>query len=235
MEHKIRGKDNFLLVEFESIVDTDYGIYKYIRENYYNSEYFLKEPLRLRTDIEVLQMLLSRQNVNPLSVLSDENMSTLYIEMMEDKGVKQCILENSRLYDTYGLMITLLREASSLDLEVLCSDELENEYLQKLNCPFRTITMPRDALNMDNYSVIYPKYLAYLLLYPQPVEGKHIYVPMAKYNMQSNAPVINLELGIVLAQSNLIHVYDPYKCVSYRFSPEEDSIDVESTELQDQE
>ena len=228
MEHKIRGKDNFLLVEFESIIDIDYGIYKYVRENYYGSPYFNKTPLQLRTDVDVLQLLISRSSVNPLSVLSDENMSTLYVEMLEDKAVKEQILANSRPYDTFGLMVTFLMEASSLDLEVLCSDDLEAEHIKKLNTSLKTIVMPREALNMENYSVIYPKYLAYLLLYPQPVEGKHIYIPMAKYNMQDDEPVINLELGLVLSQTNLIHLYDPYKCVSYRFSPREELSDVES-------
>ena len=219
----VMGKDNSLLVEFEFVIDLDLAMFKFIRDNYFNSEYVYHEFLSLTDEKEIIFNLLSRKHINPLEyIILNRDTTNLYNTLMNDEYQYKKLLNYATTYDTFGLMITFLREASSVSIDILCKNQIEADFIKSLNPMLNTVIYPsRFTVPLGLYTAIYSKYFYYLTNYHQ-VQGKHIYIPAAKYNMEENQDCVNLTLTKLFSDVNEIHLIDLYRGVKYRFPPKEE-------------
>lgn len=219
----VMGKDNSLLVEFEFVIDLDLAMFRFIRDNYFESEYVYHEFLSVPDEQEVIFNLLSRKHINPLEyIIPDRDTTTMYHSLMEDEELYKKLLSYATAYDTFGLMITFLKEASSVSIDILCKNQLEADFIKSLNPMLNTVIYPsRFAVPLGLYTAIYTKYFYYLTNYQQ-VQGKHIYIPAAKYNMEENQNCVNLTLTGLFSDVNEIHLIDLYTHVKYRFPIKEE-------------
>lgn len=214
----VRGKDNSLLVEFEFVIDLDLAMFKFIRDNYFDSDYVYHEFLSVKDEKEVILNLLSRKHINPLEYfIPGQDTTKLYYNLMNDEEQYQKLLTYARAYDTFGLMITFLKEASSVSIDILCKNQIEADFIHSLNPILNTVVYPsRFNVPLGLYTAIYTKYFYYMTNYQQ-VCGKHIYIPAAKYNMEEDSDHVNLKLTQLFSDVNEIHLIDLYKDVKYRF------------------
>ena len=75
----VMGKDNSLLVEFEFVIDLDLAMFRFIRDNYFESEYVYHEFLSVPDEQEVIFNLLSRKHINPLEyIIPGRDTTTMY-------------------------------------------------------------------------------------------------------------------------------------------------------------
>ena len=213
----IAGKDNSLLVEFEFLIDLDLAMYKYIRYNFPDSEYVDKELISLNDEKEIIYRLLNREHINPLEIIiPDEDTTNIYYELLDSKYID--LLKESTVYDTFGLMITFLNEASSVSIDVLCKNDIESKIIKGFNKNLNTLIFKnKSEVNLDPYTVLYGKYFVNITQYQQPVRGKHIYIPAARYNMQEGEDLIDVNLLKAYGKINEVHLIDLYKDVKFRF------------------
>lgn len=215
-------KDNVILANFDMLVDLDYAMFQYFRDNFYNSDYVDKAFLSQEDEHDVKLQLLSRQHINPLEVFipnEDPNgLVDLYNEILETK--MEDLLGYAKAYDTFPLLITFLNNASSVDIIARCDSELQSKFISKLNDRIKTITIPRNEVKLKDYTVFWEKYFSYVALYNN-IEGKHIYIANAQYNMEPGLPCVNLSLGQLYGDVNLIHMMDLYTDIKY-IPPQED-------------
>ena len=207
--------DNELLVEFESLIDLDLAMYKFIRNNYSNSEYVDQEFIRENDERAIIYKLLNRKHINPLEIILPEVETTnLYYDIMNNHYEE--LLEYATAYDTFGLMITFLNNASSVGITVLCKSKIEEDFIKKLNPILNTIIVPnrRDVV-LSKYTVMYVKYIAYLAEY-STIAGKHIYIAAAKYNMEEEQDMVST-LCCLYTDVNIIHLTDLYTKIKYRY------------------
>ncbi len=210
-------KDNELLVEFESLVDLDLAMYKFIREKYSNSEYVDNDFIHEKDEREVIYKLLHRTHINPLEIILPNIDSTgIYYDILNNHYEE--LLSFATVYDTFGLMITFLNNASSVGITVLCKSELESNYIKRANSMLNTIIIPdRASVSLSKYTVLYVKYLSYLYEYDKnELEGKHIYFQAAKYNMEEDQDAVSL-LCYPFSDVNILHMMDYYVNIKYRF------------------
>ena len=214
-------KDNELLVEFEFLIDLDLAMYRFIRDKYPNSEYVDQKFINEKNERVIIYKLLNRAHINPLEIIMPGlDTTNLYHDIMDNHYEE--LLQYATAYDTFGLMITFLNNASSVGITVWCKSKLEERFIKKLNPVLNTIVVPnRRDLALNNYTVLYVKYLAYLIEYNNDMlEGKHIYIPAAKYNMEEEQDLVS-GLSILFSDVNIIHIMDMYTEVKYRFLKKE--------------
>lgn len=207
--------DNELLVEFESLIDLDLAMYKFIRDKYSNSEYVDQEFINEKDERAIIYTLLNRKHINPLEIIMPEVETTnLYLDIMDNHYEE--LLQYATAYDTFGLMITFLNNASSISITVLCKSKIEEDFIKKLNPVLNTtIVQNKRDVDLSKYTVIYVKYIAYLAEY-RNIRGKHIYIPAAKYNMEEDKDMVS-SLCYLYSDVNIIHLTDLYTKIKYRY------------------
>ena len=112
-------------------------------------------------------------------------------------------------------MVTFLKEATSITITVLCKSELESNFIKSLNSNLNTIVKPnRKDILLDDYTVLYIKYFPYALQYGN-INGKHIYIANARYNMEPNKNTPTTAVSVIVGQTNIIHMIDLYKNIKF--------------------
>lgn len=226
---KYKNKDNALLVEFDFVVDIDIAIWRFIKNRFATSDLVDKDLIAIDDDNEIRYILLSRQPKNPLELLiPGQDTNKLYDELITDRKQFSGLLKYSEPYNTFGLMVTFLRAASSVAIDILCKDQIESDHIKSLNPILDTvINSDKKSINLNDYSAMYLKYYTNAIDY-SAIAGKHIYIPMAQYNMQHNMNTMDLTMTALLAENNQIHLIDLYQDIKFRFTkPSTDLIEKE--------
>lgn len=210
-------KDNSILVEFDFLVDLDLAMFKFMKDKFSESPLLNRDIIDDMDEQSVIFKLLNRKYMNPLEIILDNSVevTNLYYEIMDD--YYQELLCYAKAYDTFGLMITFLNNASSVDITVLCKNKIEEEFIKDLNPILNTIIIPnRRDVPLNNYTAIYLKYFVNIVEY-RNVAGKHIYIAAAKFNMEEDRDMVNTTLCGLYSDINIIHLIDLYTKVKYRF------------------
>ena len=207
--------DNELLVEFESVIDLDLAMYKFIKDKYSDSEYVDQKFINEKDERAIIYALLNRKHINPLEIIMPElDTTNLYLDIMNNHYEE--LLKYATAYDTFGLMIAFLNNASSVNITVWCKSKLEEDFIKSLNPCLNTIIVPnRKDIVLYKYTVMYVKYIAYLAEYSE-IKGKHIYIAAAKYNMEEDKDLVST-LCYLYSDVNLFHMTDLYTTIKYRY------------------
>ena len=214
----VKGKDNSLLVEFDFVVDLDLAMFKFMRENYYKSPMVNHDFLRLNNEMVIVYNMLNRSKINPLEyIIPNQDTTQLYNSLLDDEDNYKKLLSYANAYDTFPLMITFLKEASSVSIDILCKNEIEKDFINNLNPIIHTVIEPdKKNIKLSDYTVLYIKYFKNAEDYNN-IFGKHIYIPAAKFNMEPDKDMVNLYFVSKYGSKNEIHLIDLYKRVKYRF------------------
>ena len=70
--NNLNGRVLSALIDFDLVVNTELGLIRFIRENFQDDRAFNLETLN-KSDREILSLLYSRKNENPLSIISTED------------------------------------------------------------------------------------------------------------------------------------------------------------------
>lgn len=218
MEKKFQGKDNALLVEFEAVVDLDLAIYRYVKTHYSTSPLVDPELIKLESEPEIIHHLLSRKHINPLEILmphsSPEVAKRIYYNLMDD--MESELLKLATPYDTLSLMLTFLEQASSIHIDILCQNELEEAYIKAKSEALNTIISKKADVDLSQYSALFLKYAYNFMQYQEPFR-KHVYIHAAGYNSDEEHNSVNLQMASIISKENDIKVIDPYRGVKYFF------------------
>lgn len=201
---------NRILVEFDMLVDLDLAIFKYIKDKYNNPDYVDQNIIKMNDEKQIIQMMLNRQCINPLEILiPDEDVLDLYYDIINNHINE--LLKYAKASDLFGLMITFLNEASSLEITVLCKSKIESDFIKSLNNRLDTVVYNNyKNVPVNNYTVLYIKYYPSALQY-NSIEGKHIYISNARYNMEPDYNIPTIAISGLIGDVNIIHMIDMYR------------------------
>ena len=207
-------KYNEILVDFNFLVDLDLAMFKFIKTEYNNPKFVDQKILSLQDEKEIIQLLLYRDSVNVLETLiPKENTLEMYKDIMNNK--MDSLLKYAKASDIFGLMITFLREGSSVDVTVLCESKLQADFIHSLNPILKTTVSSRKNIALSKYNVIYSKFYSDILKYNK-VAGKNIYIANAKYNMEPGKNIPNMAISTLVGDINIIRTIDLYRNIKYR-------------------
>ena len=207
-------KYNEILVDFNFLVDLDLAMFKFIKTEYNNPKFVDQKILSLQDEKEIIQLLLYRDSLNVLETLiPKENTLEMYKDIMNNK--MDSLLKYAKASDIFGLMITFLREGSSVDVTVLCESKLQADFIHSLNPILKTTVSSRKNIALSKYNVIYSKFYSDILKYNN-VAGKNIYIANAKYNMEPGKNIPNMAISTLVGDINIIRTIDLYRNIKYR-------------------
>ena len=201
---------NRILVEFDFLIDLDLAIFKMVKEKYNNPDFVDQNIIKMNDERKIINLLINRECINPLELLIPKSDSLdLYNDIMDNHMEE--LLEYAKACDIFGLMITFLKEATSVDITVLCNSEIQQNFIKSLNKELNTVIFKNKKLvPVDDYTVLYIKYYPYILNYNH-IAGKHIYIANARYNMEREVNIPTVAISTLVGDVNLIHMIDLYR------------------------
>lgn len=206
------------IFDFQCLCDTDIGLYRLIKKEYYDREIFNNE-LFDSDDIRFIKtMLLSRIEFNPLFIfckprkLSNEDIDSLYRQFLDEEYDK--ILQLSE-----PTAIMKIASASNsinkiVDVTVLCNNKKEIEWLSKYNYKLKYVVSDYKNFSLNTYDTIYIKDIYNLLeLNQDSINNKNIIMPRFMFNLETSVSKIEMpiiEVSKKYYKENKFMLIDPY-------------------------
>ena len=130
-----------VLILFDTLVDTDYGLFKVFKKEYSKNEYVNKLLINSINDTNIFDFLNSRKEENILNILLKDiyrnSSNKIYNEIMTTNYIK--VLEESSVTNINTLMNNYL--ASGLvDITILCKNKIEEQTVKSKIKNINTIT-----------------------------------------------------------------------------------------------
>lgn len=175
---------NIISVPFDMIYFLDLGVLKVLREKYFDDKYF-ESHIYENTDERIIYELLSRDNKNPLSIITKDNykdkMDNLYKELLETEY--ENIIKNSPTTKIKDMILTGKKMMNLLQATIVCKNELEEQII-KGDEDFKKINIDSEY-DYKNSDTVFYNDIFNILNNIQNIGGKNIIVSNAKYNLRS--------------------------------------------------
>lgn len=204
------------IIDFNCIVDTDYGLLQLIYDQYYDLSVFNKEKFEMPSN-KILLELYNRKSKNPLIPFINENIT----EEDVDEYYKQFIESQYEevLHRSCGtnmqMLIDSFNKSGEVFTSILCHNETEKKYISELN-DFKSnkVFMDEEFIEKHlDFNQIYLKYIDDLDKYLKQCVGKTIYLSSCGLNMEEVDGEIyfkkNENLKTIAPYSH-INIYDLY-------------------------
>lgn len=211
-----------ILVLFDAIVDTDYGIVQVIKEEYNNANYINKKLLNSLDDKNIFDFISTRNNKNIVYELLNNiyrnSTDNIYNELLETQYSN--IIEKSSITNV-AILTQEYVQSGLIDVTVLCKNKTEEQFIKSKINHVNTITANDfKMINISEYGSIFIKNIDDLLLFKNGLDGKIIYLLNYPFNFESNRsnrliPLSNITLQLdAQFEFKVIDVYnidDKYK------------------------
>lgn len=207
------------LFDFQILCDTDFGLYKLIKRDYYDKSVFDNNLFDSDDARFIKTILLTRKEFNPIitfckkNVMTESEMNDLYEEFLEkeydnilDLSSPTTILEiASRSNNTNNIV----------NVTILCKSQKEIDWVHKYNHRLNCIIADYNNLDLKKYDTIYIKDIYTLLLFDQEtLKNKNIIFPRFLFNLEtasSKMEIPILEVTRNYYKENKFMAVSPYK------------------------
>lgn len=197
VSNNLNGRVITALIDFDLVVNTELGLIRFVREKFQDERAFKLEVLN-RSDKEILSLLFSRKNPNPLSIISTEenlpDIDKLYDSFF--KSYKKEIIDRANS-DAHIFKFAKYVVTSSSNLGVnaffAVDDDLERSSLvEHFGSMTKTIekSIPKNLLSRDVYYIKDYRFFTDRNLQDK-IAGKKIYMSPRQYNKDYFEDVTN--------------------------------------------
>ena len=212
-----------VLVLFDTIIDTDYGLFKVVKKEYSKNEYVNRELINSINDTVIFDFLNSRKQENILDSLLKplyRNSSTkLYNEIISTNYIE--ILEESSVTNVNTLVQNFI-DSGLVDVTVLCKNKIEEQTIKNKIINVSTITANDfSMLDISEYSSIFIKCIKDLSKFKKYLPGMQVYMLNYPFNFESDKnnkmmPRLDImtQFRNIQFEMNIVDVYnidDKYK------------------------
>lgn len=248
--NELLGKfTNNVLIEFDMIVDTEFGLLRLIRDEYANENFFFKTVLNYNNNL-LKGILMERAVKNPLQVAFrddslTEQMDSFYNQFMDTKY--DDILKRSSITNILKLIKLSIDTSGPLRVSVLCRNKKQKAYIAYmlrdcLSSLYSIIYTEDDVFDVSKYDVLFIDDIKNIIKYSN-VYGKTIYLSYMYHNID-----LELEKTKVLAVDPIYNFlltgneikfitkykYDNSYSVNRNFTPEMEDFNQEDDALDDE-
>lgn len=204
---------NNILVDFNLLIDIDFGLIKLIKEEYSDNDFIDNIILRMRDKV-IIGQLIDRQDKNPLSIVLKkeyrDSMDSLYKEFIENEY--NSILKYSVCTSLLDLMITYT-ETSTCTITVICKNKLEEQIINKYK--LKTILCNDfSEIDIKEFDSIYIKDYSKITEF-KGLKAKNIFIAKYKFNLEEDIYTPLNDISILVADINIVSVIDVYESSKY--------------------
>lgn len=194
-----------ILVEFEMLVDVDFGVIKTIA-NYYNTEYF--SQCLLDVDDENLWLGLVHDNLtkNPVECVMNpdiDDAEDFYECLMQEEEL--LVYSQSCVTNLYNLIVTAISTNGLVDVTILCKNDLQKQVVEGIfpwinnNSYIHVVCWnneenPDDSFDTSEFSSLFIRHADSLLTKYTNFDGESIYL----YECLTNLDVQEYKRGVGL-------------------------------------
>lgn len=207
------------LFDFQIVCDIDLGLYRLIRNDYYDRSIFNNNLFDSNDERFIKTILLCRKQFNPLltfckkNALSNKEMDDLYKEFL-DKEYDN-ILKLSTPTSIMNIASIANNTNNIVNVHILCTSDKEKEWMNNYNNKFHCIVSDYKSVDLMKYDTLYIKDIYTLLLYNQKyMKNKNIIFPRYFFNLEMPSSKIEipiLEVSTKFYKDNKFLAIDPYK------------------------
>lgn len=191
----LNGRVLSALIDFDLIVNTELGLIRFIRENFQDERAFNLEILN-KSDREILSLLFSRKNKNPLSIISTEenlgDIDKLYKSFFDsyEKEIIDHSNSDSTIYKFVELVASSGTNFGVISFFAVRNDiekEALNSHFGNLNFVYRegSSVLGKDIYYIKDYSIFTDLDLQ------NKIARKKIYFSPRQYNLDYFEEEIN--------------------------------------------
>ena len=212
-----------VLILFDTLVDTDYGLFKVFKKEYSKNEYVNKLLINSINDTNIFDFLNSRKEENILNILLKDiyrnSSNKIYNEIMTTNYIK--VLEESSVTNINTLMNNYI--ASGLvDITILCKNKIEEQTVKSKIKNINTITSNDfSMIDISEFGSVFVKNIKDLIQFKKYLDGKQVYLSNYPFNFEIDKHYKSMPLMSVMSQlgnphfeMNVVDVYtidDKYK------------------------
>lgn len=207
---------NNILIDFNLLIDTDYGLIKLIKTEYYENE-FIDILLTKMRDKIILGELVSRKDKNPLYIALKkdykDSADSLYKEFIESEY--DSILKYSISTSLLELILTYI-ETNSCTVTVICKNKSEEQIINKYK--LKSIISDNYAnIDVSEFDSIYIKDYREVLQF-KALKAKNIFIGNYRFNLEEDNYTPIKDVSLLVADINIISVIDVYNSNKYIIS-----------------
>lgn len=207
------------LFDFQAICDTDLGLYRLIKRDYYDRNIFNNDLFDSNNLDFVKTMLLTRDKFNPLfifckeNVLSNEEIDDLYKQFLEEE------YDNILDLSPYTSIMNIAAVSNSVNkivnVTILCKSQKEVDWVYRYTNKLHCIVQDYENFNLEKYDTIYIKDLYTLLSFDQSsIDMKNIIFSNYQFNLENASkkmtiPIIEITKNYY--KRNKFMTAEPYK------------------------
>lgn len=204
---------NNILVEFDLLIDKDFGLIQLIKDQYSNNDFIDDIILKMKDKVLIWE-LINRKDKNPLSIVLKkeykDSMDNLYREFIESEY--KSILDFSISTSLLDLMITYLN-ANICSITVICKNKLEEQIINKYK--LKTIICDDfSKLNIEEFDSIYIKDYSKVTQFKN-LKAKNIFIANYKFNLENDEYTPINDVSIFVSDINIVSVIDVYNSDKY--------------------
>ena len=176
-----------ILVTFDSLVDTDYGIIKTLKDEYIKAKYINSELLLSLDDKNIFDFLTSRNQENIMScvlnTLYKNSADKVYNELIESEYNK--IITRSSITNI-NILSQQYSKSGLIDVVVICKNKMEEQFIKSQIKNLNTVVCSDySMIDLSDYGSIFVKSCKSLLEFSD-INGKVIYLSNYNINIESD-------------------------------------------------
>lgn len=205
------------LIDFEMLVNVDYGIIKLIKRDYNNGEYIDLDYLDKVKDSVLISELYLRDYENPLELVlkddyinqADGLLNQIYKEKYKDVLDLSVMTNVSSLMQMYTNGQYMSNDEFSVT--VLCKNLIEEHYIKLKNPEYNTLVVSdKKKVDVNMYDYFYIKNFKDLLDYNRLLK-KNLYIARYGFNREpGRVNTLKLSISEKLADFNQLFFIDIY-------------------------
>lgn len=205
----IESKFKNILVDFNTLIDTDEGCIRYLLKTYPNSPFFL-DYMKDTNDYYIRYALLTRTEYNPLSILFKEeyksSIDDLYNELKETKWEE--VLSLSYPTDIFKFLNMVSNQAGYI-ITVNCDNIHEQVKLESFKDMDQSWNISIGTKNIRKYFSLVVKNI-YSFSHMRNISGKTIYFYDYGPNFTDYHKKVINPILVILSKTNILKFIFPY-------------------------
>ena len=186
--NNLNGKTLSALIDFDFIVNSELGLIRFIKIKFRDPRAFKIDILN-KSDREILSLLYSRENINPLSIIStEENMKDIdglynsFFDTYKREIIDLSVVEKS-IFNFVNMVISS-RANYGINLTISVRDDIEKNEIKSHFNGFNQFIDRSDIASIRNRNPYYVKdYSIFTDNGLIDLSDKKIYTSPRKYNM----------------------------------------------------
>lgn len=207
------------LFDFQALCDTDLGLYKLIKRDYYDRNVF-DNILFDSTNINFVKtMILTRQKFNPLSIfckkgiMKDNELDELYKQFLDEEYDNILSLSSPTAIMNIAAVSNSVNKI--VNVTVLCKTQKEADWIHKYTYKLDCIVSDYDNFDLSKYDTVYIKDLYTLLSFNQDsINKKNIIFSNFFFNLENGSSKFTIpivEVSKKYYKRNKFMTAEPYK------------------------